>query len=187
MIQVRRARPEDAAAIGAIHRIAWQDSYPGILPSTYLAALDERRIAAGYMRSMLMRRGGEAVFVACSPEGEPVGFASAARARRSGIAEGEIETLYLLPDWREQGIGRRLMRASAAHLHAIGCASAMLWVLSANGAGWFYRHLGGRPVGREAISVGGQPVEQTAVLWNPIALLLDATAATREGDARGEG
>jgi GNAT superfamily N-acetyltransferase len=187
MIQVRRARPEDAAAIGAIHRIAWQDSYPGILADAYLAGLDERRIATGYMRAMLARRGGEAIFVACAPDGAPVGFASAARARRSGIAEGEIETLYLMPDWRDRGIGRRLMRASAAHLSAIGCASAMLWVLSANGSSWFYRRLGGRPVGREVICVGGRQVEQTAVLWAPIALLLDATAATREGDARGEG
>jgi hypothetical protein len=187
MVQVRRARPEDAPAIGAIHRIAWQDTYPGILPDAYLAGLDARRIASGYLRGMLARRGGEAAFVACAGDGQMVGFASAGPARREGIAAGEIETLYLLPDWRDQGVGRRLMRASAAHLSAIGCASAMLWVLSANTAGWFYRRLGGRPVGREAICVGGRMVEQTAVLWNPITLLLDATAATREGDARGEG
>jgi len=187
MIQVRRARPDDAPAIGAIHRIAWQDSYPGILPAPYLAGLDQRRIAAGYLRGMLARRDGEAVFVACAPGGGAVGFASAARARREGIAEGEIETLYLLPDWRDQGIGRRLMRASAAHLSAIGCGSAMLWVLSSNGAAWFYRHLGGRAVGREMIRFAGCAVEQTAVLWDPIDLLLEATAATRERDARGEG
>ena len=185
MIQVRRARPEDAAAIGAIHRIAWQDSYAGILSTPYLAGLDQRRLAGGYLRAMIARRGGEALFVACAPEGRPVGFAAAARARRAGIADGEVETLYLLPDWRDQGIGRRLMRASAAHLSAIGCASAMLWVLSANGAGWFYRRLGGRPVGRETIGVGGRTVEQTAVLWNPITLLMDATAATREGHGEG--
>lgn len=187
MIQIRRARPDDAAAIGAIHRTTWQDSYPGILPAPYLAGLDQRRIGAGYLRSMLRRGGGEATFVACSPDGTAVGFASAGRARRSGIADGEIETLYILPDWQDQGIGRRLMRAAAAHLSVIGCSSAMLWVLSANGAGWFYRRLGGRLVGRERISVGGSPVEQTAVLWNPIDLLMDATSAHRGGPCPGEG
>jgi len=187
MIQIRRARPDDAAAIGAIHRTTWQDSYPGILPDAYLSGLDQRRIGAGYLRSMLARGGGEAVFVACIPDGTPVGFASAGRARRIGIAEGEIETLYILPDWQDQGIGRRLMRAAAAHLSVIGCRSAMLWVLSANGAAWFYRRLGGRPVGREKISVGGRPVEQTAVRWDPITLLLDATAADRGGPCPGEG
>ncbi|MFC0384054.1 GNAT family N-acetyltransferase [Muricoccus vinaceus] len=186
MIQIRRARPDDAAAVGAIHRIAWQDTYPGILPDAYLAGLDQRRIGAGYLRSMLARGGGEALFVACAPDGAAVGFASAGRARRTGIAEGEIETLYILPDWQDQGIGRRLMRAAAAHLSVIGCRSAMLWVLSANGAGWFYRRLGGRLVGRERISVGGQAVEQTAIRWDPISLLLDATAASRDGSFPGE-
>ncbi len=181
MIQIRRARPDDAASIGAIHRISWQDSYPGILPDAYLAGLDQRRIGAGYLRSMLRRGGGDAIFVACTPDGTAVGFASAGRARRVGIADGEIDTLYILPDWQDQGIGRRLMRAAAAHLSVIGCNSAMLWVLSANGAGWFYRRLGGRPVGQERIAVGGRQVEQTAVLWDPITLLMEATAADRGG------
>ena len=191
MIQIRRARPDDAAAIGAIHRISWQDSYAGILPDAYLTGLDQRRLAAGYLRGLLRRGGGEATFVACIPDGTAVGFASAGRARRIGIAEGEVETLYILPDWQDQGIGRRLMRAAAAHLSVIGCRSAMLWVLSSNGAAWFYRRLGGRPVGRERIFVGGGPVEQTAVLWDPITLLLDATAADRgapfPGDSPGKG
>jgi GNAT superfamily N-acetyltransferase len=181
VIQIRRARPDDAAAIGAVHVAAWQDSYPGILSAGYLAQLSAPRLAAGYLRTMLTRAGGDAIFVACTLNGEVVGFASAGRARRSGLAEGEVETLYLLPDWRDQGIGRRLMRAAAAHLSAIGCHSAMLWVLSDNNAGWFYRRLGGRPVAREGIRVGGRNVEQTAVVWDPITLLLDATATQREG------
>ena len=45
-----------------------------------------------------------------------VGFASGGRARRRGLAEGEVETLYLLDDYRDRGVGRRLMRAMAAHL-----------------------------------------------------------------------
>lgn len=180
MIQIRRARPDDAAAIGAVHVASWRDAYAGILPDAYLAALSGTRVAAGYHRSLLTRERGEAAFVACAPAGgDVVGFGTAARARRPGMAEGEIETLYLLPDWRDQGIGRRLMRAAAAHLGAVGCRSVMLWVLSANNAGWFYRRLGGRLTCRETIRVGGQPVEQSAVLWDPLSLLLEATASPR--------
>lgn len=180
MIQIRRARPDDAAAIGAVHVAAWRDTYAGVLPDSYLAALSSPRLAAGYRRNILARERGDAAFVACLPAGgEVVGFGTAGRARRPNMAEGEIETLYLLPDWRDQGIGRRLMRAAAAHLGAVGCRSAMLWVLSANNAGWFYRHLGGRLTCRETIRVGGQPVEQSAVLWDPLSLLLEATAQPR--------
>ena len=55
-----------------------------------------------------------------------IGFTTAGRARHAEIggkrlAEGEVETLYVLDDWRERGVGRRLMRAAASHLVDIGC------------------------------------------------------------------
>ena len=187
MISVRRARPADAPAIGDIHAAVWQSSYAGILPDAYLAGLSAPRLAGFYQRAILDRREGHAVFVAVAGGNDSfgmgstvVGFASGGRARRPGIAEGEVETLYLLEDWRERGAGRRLMRAMGAHLRAIGCRSAMLWVLSDNPTRWFYRHLGGKEAAREVIRVGGQPVEQSAFVWDPIEALLAATAPVQE-------
>lgn len=182
MIRIRKARPADAAAIAAVHIETWRSTYAGILPDAYLAGLSLPRIAAGYQRGLLERREGSAMFVATA-EAEPgggsaqvVGFASGARARRTLLAQGEIETLYLLEDWRERGIGRRLMRATAAHLAATGCRSAMLWVLSENPSRWFYQHLGGRLVATDHARVGGVAVPQSAMLWDPIQTLLLATA-----------
>jgi GNAT superfamily N-acetyltransferase len=183
MISIRRARPSDAAAIGMVHATAWQSAYPGILPDDYLAALSDARLAAGYQRSIADRRDGHALFVAVAGgPGEPeiVGFASGGRSRRTWLAEGEIETLYLLDDYRDRGVGRRLMRATAAHLRAIGCRSVMLWVLAENPSRWFYQHLGGRPAARETIRVAGRAVEQMAFLWDPIDSLLAATAPAPE-------
>lgn len=198
MISIRRARPGDAAAIAAVHVAAWQSAYAGILGDAYLAGLSVRRLTGFYQRAIFDRREGHAVFVAtigggppAEPEeadpaalsGEPlvVGFASGGRARRRGLAEGEVETLYVLDDFRERGVGRRLMRAMAAHLRAIGCNSAMAWVLENNPSRFFYRHLGGRMTMHEAIQVAGQAVEQIAIKWDPIDTLLAATAAAREG------
>ncbi|ONG57243.1 GNAT family N-acetyltransferase [Pseudoroseomonas deserti] len=180
MISIRRALPADAPAIAAVHVAAWRSAYAGLLPDLYLAGLSEARLATVYRRGLVERRDGEALFVAIARDtpdgpGQVVGFASGGKARRSGLAEGEIATLYVLDDWRDQGIGRRLLRAAAAHLAAIGCHSAMLWVLTENPARWFYQHLGGRRVAVELTRVGGSAVEQTAMLWDPIALLLAAT------------
>jgi hypothetical protein len=72
------------------------------------------------------------------------------------------------------------MRAMGAHLRAVGCRSAMLWVLADNPTRWFYRHLGGREVARDEIRVGGKAVEQAAFLWDPIEALLSATAPAQE-------
>ncbi|HWT10518.1 MAG TPA: GNAT family N-acetyltransferase, partial [Roseomonas sp.] len=161
-------------------------TYAGILPDAYLAGLSAQRLAGFYQRAVLDRREGHAVFVAVAGGAEAageamvVGFASGGRARRPGMAEGEVETLYLLEDWRERGAGRRLMRAMGAHLRAVGCRSAMLWVLADNPTRWFYRHLGGREVAREEIRVGGKTVEQAAFIWDPIEALLAATAPVPE-------
>lgn len=186
MISIRRARPADAQAIGEIHAAVWRSTYAGILPDAYLAGLSAQRLAGFYQRAVLDRREGHAVFVAVAggleaPDGATVvGFASGGRARRPGIAEGEVETLYLLEDWRERGAGRRLMRAMGAHLRAVGCRSAMLWVLADNPTRWFYRHLGGREVAHDEIRVGGKEVEQAAFVWDPIEALLAATAPAQD-------
>jgi hypothetical protein len=192
MIAIRRARPDDAPGIAAVHVAAWRSAYAGILDEAYLAQLSEARLAAFYHRLILDRQGGHAVFVATAggldqphdrpgPEASVVGFASGGRARRRGLAAGEVETLYVLDDFRERGVGRRLMRAMAAHLRAIGCNSAMVWVLADNPARWFYRRLGGKLVMQEAIRVAGRPVQQSAFAWDPIEILLSATSPVKEG------
>ena len=130
-------------------------------------------------------RSGAGVLVATAsgddlpPEGAPgiVGFATAGPARGAGrsLAEGEVETLYVLDDWRDRGIGRCLIRSAGEHLRAIGCRSAFLWVLRDNPSRWFYQRMGGRPVMEMEIEVAHQAVVQTAFVWDPIGRLLEST------------
>ncbi len=186
MIAIRRARPADAGPIGEVHVATWRTAYASILPESYLIGLSPTRQAAQWRRLILAPPPGHATFVAVaagpeSPDGMTptvIGFASGGRARNGTREAGEIETLYLLEDWRERGVGRRLMRALAAHLNAIGCRSAMLWVLRDNPARWFYQRLGGRPVAEQTIRIGGQGVVQLGLLWEPIGALLAATQPT---------
>ncbi len=182
MIAIRRARLADATSIGAVHVAAWRSAYPGILPDGYLAKLSVPRQASYYDGAI---RSGVGVHVAAAsgldiPGGGPggpriVGFVSADRARNSGIGDGEIETLYVLDDWRDRGLGRRLIRAAASHLAASGCRSAYCWVLRDNPSRWFYERLGGKLVAETTIRVGGLPVAQTAFMWDPIERLLQAS------------
>ncbi|MDE2580147.1 MAG: GNAT family N-acetyltransferase [Rhodospirillales bacterium] len=185
MISLRRARGADALAIGAVHVAAWRSTYPGILPAAYLAGLSMSRQARMYEAAI---RSGAPVHVAVASGADAmgargprvIGFATAGRARGGPfgrrLGEGEIETLYVLDDWRDRGVGRRLLRAAAAQLAESGCRSAFLWVLRDNPSRWFYARLGGRPVAEAAIRVGGEAVMQTAFAWDPIEKLLEATA-----------
>ncbi len=186
MISVRRARPADAASIGAVHVAAWRSAYPGILPDAYLSRLSAPRQAA-YYDSVIHSSVRTAVHVASvsgvdlGPRGGTsriVGFSTSGRARgpRASLGDGEIETLYVLDDFRERGLGRRLLRAAALHLAEQGCGSAFVWVLRDNPSRWFYARLGGRPAAEDVISVAGAEVVQTAYVWNPIDTLAQATS-----------
>lgn len=182
MISLRTARPADAVAIGAVHVAAWRNTYPGILPDGYLARLSVARQAA-YYEAAIRGQGGVYVAVASGADLPPgntpriVGFTTAGRARGGVIGgrrlgEGEVETLYVLDDWRERGIGRRLMRAAAEHLAEAGCRSLYLWVLRDNPSRWFYQRLGGTQAAEAPIKVAGQSLTQTAFVWDPIQRLL---------------
>lgn len=178
MITIRRARPLDAAGIGAVHVASWRSTYAGVLPERVLTGLSAPRQAGYYERAI---RSGGIVHVAVASgldagrprEREPlvVGFVTA-RRRRAALAEAEIETLYVLDDYRERGLGRQLMRAAAANLAAKSCNSLFVWVLSDNPARWFYTRLGGKHAADGMVAVGGANVAQTAYRWEPIDTLV---------------
>jgi len=185
VIAVRKARPADAIAIGAVHVAAWRSAYPGILPDRFLARLSVSRQAAQYDAAI---RSGQGVLVAtASGDDVPnaagtriIGFTTAGPARTREISgralgDGEIETLYVLDDWRDRGVGRMLLRGAAEYMIGNGCRSAFLWVLRDNPSRWFYQRLGGKPVLDAVTRVAGKDLQQTAYVWDPIELLLAAS------------
>lgn len=180
MIRVRRALAADAPSISAVHVTAWRNAYAGILPSGYLAGLSMPRHAAQYDASI---RAGDGVYVAIAAlpgvAAGVVGFVTVGRPRVRGLAEGEVQTLYVLDDWREHGLGRRLLAAGAEHLRAAGCRSAFLWVLRDNPSRWFYQRLGGRPAAESDTRVAGVAIPQVAFVWDPIDPLLAETPQAR--------
>jgi hypothetical protein len=100
MISVRRAELADAGAIAAVHVAAWRSTYPGILPDAYLARLSPTRLAFQYRAAI---GSGATVIVAAAGGSGPriVGFTTAGPARTAGLGDGEVETLYVLDDFRE--------------------------------------------------------------------------------------
>jgi ribosomal protein S18 acetylase RimI-like enzyme len=128
-MEVRRARPEDAAAIAAVHIGTWQSAYAHIFGTERLAELDPERRSAGWERA-LVERGDEDVFVV-ERDGALVAFASAGPSRDDG-GGGELYAIYALPEAWGSGAGPALMREALGALRARGFATATLWVLEDN-------------------------------------------------------
>jgi GNAT superfamily N-acetyltransferase len=177
VIAIRRARASDAPGIAGVHVATWRSAYAAVLPDRYLANLSVARLAAQYDRTIRMGLGVQ-VAVHSAAAGAPavLGFSTSRRCRGEALGEGEVETLYVLDDWQNRGLGGQLLRASAKHLAAMGCRSAYAWVLRANPAGYFYERLGGKRIAFSNTYVGGEAIPQTAYAWDPIETLLDVDA-----------
>src|SRR5262249_15969876 len=141
-ITIRPARPGDARGIARLDVETWRATYAGVLSAGYLVGLSERRREAGW-RSVILREPRD-VRVAVDARGAIVGFGSCGSNRSDRFFAGEVFTLYVGPDWQNQGIGRRLLLTLFRRLVATGHRSAILWVLRDNPSRFFYERLGGR-------------------------------------------
>lgn len=174
-ITIRPARPADARAIARLDIETWRTTYAGMLSAAYLVGLSERRREAGW-RSVIAREPRD-VRVAVDPAGDVVGFGSCGPIRGDRAFAGEVFTLYVAPDWQNQGIGRRLLIALFRRLVAAGRHSAILWVLRDNPARFFYERLGAQQVSRKSLAVGGTVIGAAAYGWRDLPGFLAAVAS----------
>ena len=180
-ITVRSARPEDAHSIAQLDVETWRATYAGVLSAAYLVGLSERRRELGW-RNVILREPRD-VRVAVGDGDALLGFGSCGPNRGDHSFAGEVFTLYVAPDWQNQGIGRRLLIALFRRLVAVGRSSAIVWVLRDNPSRFFYERLGGRLVKRRTFAVAASTVEAVAYGWSDLpGLLAAASSEDRESD-----
>lgn len=180
-ITIRAGRVSDARSIARLDIETWRATYAGVLSASYLIGLSERRREAGW-RAVILREPRD-VRVAVSSSGTIVGFGSCGPNRGDRFFTGEVFTLYVAPDWQNQGIGRRLLIALFRRLVAAGRRSAILWVLRDNPSRFFYERLGAHQVSRKPLAVGGMAVEAFAYGWRDLpAFLATASSEDRESE-----
>jgi ribosomal protein S18 acetylase RimI-like enzyme len=177
-ITIRAARPGDARRIARLDVETWRAAYAGILATPFLVGLSTPRREIGW--ATVIEREPRDVRVAVGGDGEVVGFGSCGRNRDSAEHAGEVFTLYVAPDWQNQGIGRALLLALFERLVAQGCVSAIIWVLRDNPGRFFYRRLGGREVRHKHFVVGGKRSEAAGYVWPDLQRYLE-TAARADG------
>jgi ribosomal protein S18 acetylase RimI-like enzyme len=188
MIRIRRARREDASAIGRVHVETWQATYAGLLPDTMLAAMSDVRQSAWWSRLLSDSREARGVFVADDEEMGVVGFGSCGPVRDppegldgTETRVGEVYTLYVEPDFQNQGLGRRLLDALFRQLKADGCDCVALWMLADNPTRFFYEGMGGERVGHRVDTLAGKDVEEVAYAWRDLDMpLVRRKLATEE-------
>ncbi|MBI3436059.1 MAG: GNAT family N-acetyltransferase [Proteobacteria bacterium] len=164
LIEVRRAKAHDAAAVADTHDAAWLSAYRGIIPGAELAKLINRRGVAWWESAI---RKGSRISVLVFGD-QLAGYANYGRNRaRSLHYDGEIYEIYLRPEFQGLGYGRRLFAAARRDLAQTGLKSLVIWALSENDpAIEFYRALGGRAVARSSERFGSRVLDKVAYAWS---------------------
>ena len=125
-VVIRRAKPEDAAAIARVHVESWRSTYAGLLPERLLLKLSNAQHESRWWRHVLGRfRRSHFVYVAEDPRDGVVGFISGGAARDElGDLGTEIED--------QNGVGHRALVGIRAPRHRVGSGRPMAtsWVTS---------------------------------------------------------
>ena len=163
LVSIRRAKAGDTAGLSRVFEAAWREAYWGVIPGLAL-------------EKMIARRGGE-WWRAAIGRGRPLvvldvgqgiaGYVSYGRCRDRRLqAEGEIDELYLAPEYQGIGYGRRLFKAVRNDLQDRQMKRIGLWALSENGrARAFYEGLGARSVAEVEERIGGVSLTKIGYLF----------------------
>lgn len=164
---LRAALPGDAAAIARVHVASWRTTYPGMLPDSYLDALDVDQFTARWLQTLEDPYGRSEVLVA-EEAGRVVGFASYGRERDGDPRyAGELYAIYLFREAQGRGHGRAMIQAAAAALFERGWTSMVVWVLRDNArARCFYERMGGGYLRERELDFGfGVSAMEVSYLW----------------------
>ena len=162
-ISIRRARPDDADDLSGVFDATWREAYQGILPAIALARMINRRGPRWWSNTIGRGR----PLVVLDVGDKVVGYVSYGRCRdRTLPADGEIDELYLSPEYQGLGFGKRLFKAVRNDLDDRGAKRVAVWSLADNErACAFYRHLGGRMIAETSERFGGANLTKNCFLF----------------------
>ena len=156
---IRLATAEDAPMIANIVNTAWKTAYAGIVPQSYLDALDdisrEQRLVEGLERFSDLR------YYLFEENGVPVGAASLHPTHDEDLADtSEFTFFYFLPSVWRRGYGRMLLDRLKQDSYTLGFRQICCWVLEENTrAIAFYESQGIlRDEKRQVVTIG-EPLE----------------------------
>ena len=115
---LREGDLNDVLAIAQVHVNTWRTTYRGTIPDDYLTQLSYEKRERGWVEIFSSAKDtGNFTYVAEDASGQIVGFANGGVERTGNtIYKGELNAIYILKTYQNQGIGRRLVMATVNRL-----------------------------------------------------------------------
>lgn len=169
---IRTATPDDAPAIAQIRVDAWRETYKGMIPDAYLAAMRVEDSAALWLRVLSAPSDRTSVFVA-TRDAEVVGFAAGnlLTEPKHGL-DAELTAIYLRRASQRTGIGRGLVAAVVAAAARQGATGLLTWVIAGNKeARAFYERLGAELLVEQPFQWDGMDLVEAGYGWRDLEAL----------------
>lgn len=151
-INIRYAESKDASAIATVHVRSWQKIYRGHIPDEILDNLSIEKRTQSWIDIISK----DVMIAILEIQNKIIGFVSICAARDSDKDTkqcGEISSIYLDPDYWQQGFGKVLCSFALSKLKDIGYNEVIVWVVKGNKqARQFYESLGFVLDGKEEIN-----------------------------------
>jgi ribosomal protein S18 acetylase RimI-like enzyme len=167
VIDYRPATAADAPGVAALHADSWRRHYRGSYPDDYLDGDVEADRLAEWTARLSSPAPGDRTTVAIDRDGQIVGLVHTI-LHEDPEWGALLDNLHVRADIKRQGIGARLMAASAeAVLAGEPVTGLYLWVLEPNRAAQaFYTRLGGLLRDEEPFDTpGGGRAVGIRVVW----------------------
>jgi GNAT superfamily N-acetyltransferase len=165
-MRIREAKVSDSAGLARVSVESWRSTYTSIIPQEFLDSLTYAGRTKRWEERLSDPNSPGFTFVAEDDTGEIIGYAGGLKGNSGNpLYTGEVGDIYLLKEYQRQGIGRRLMATAALRIKEYGHDSLLVWVLEDNPYRKFYESLGGSPVGKKEVEIGGRKLKEVAYGW----------------------
>lgn len=171
---IRCAVKEDVDWITKIQIDLWNTTCADLIPEDYLNSH-----SYDIQREKWQKRFDEAsetkefILVAETENDDIVGFVSGRLCDRNNVLQSTLCSIYILKEYQNKGIGKRLMKAAAARLRQEGAKNMYLWALREDSACGFYEHLGGMMIEIRTTPIAGKELLEAAYFWRDIESLIN--------------
>ena len=168
-VRLRVATPDDAMAIAIVRIESWRTTYRGVIPDSYLDAMEIEDSTALWRRVLTAASVTTSVFVA-EQDGEVVGFAAGKMLDEEKFGlNAELAAIYLRPPLQRRGIGQSLVRLVVDAHRKQGAQGMIVWVLSRNkGARQFYEKLGAQLLIEQPFNWDGMDLIEAGYGWRDL-------------------
>ena len=171
MYQIRKATPDDALGITIVNIYTWKTTYSGLMPEDVIdSRIVELKERAEKCKADIELNDN---FIVAVVDHTIVGFCVYGKSRNDTYHDsGEIFALYALKGFQGAGIGKALFLAGVNELLVRESTSMIINCLQGNPALEFYKHMGGKVVGKRQDEIKGTIITENIIYYKDLNSIL---------------